>query len=100
MRDAFAGESQANRRYLVFAKKAKEEGFLQVPKLFRVAAGAETVHALNHLKIMGVEMLRKNSDLEEVDYYVCKVCGNTVEGTAPERCPICSSTKTAFFKVT
>ena len=47
---AFAGESQANRRYTAFAKKAEEEGYKQVAKLFRAAAEAETVHALNHLK--------------------------------------------------
>ncbi len=51
--DAFAGESQANRKYLAFAKKADEEGFSNIAKLFRAAADAETVHALNHLRVMG-----------------------------------------------
>ncbi len=51
--DAFAGESQANRKYLAFAKKADAEGYKQVAKLFRAAAEAETVHAHNHLKEMG-----------------------------------------------
>jgi rubrerythrin len=50
---AFAGESQANRRYLAFAKKADEEGHAQVAKLFRAAAAAETVHAHNHLRVAG-----------------------------------------------
>jgi rubrerythrin len=50
---AFAGESQANRKYLAFAKKADEEGHRQVAKLFRAAAHAETVHAVNHLKALG-----------------------------------------------
>jgi rubrerythrin len=53
LKNAFAGESQANRRYLAFAKKAEEEGYAQVAKLFRAAAEAETVHALNHLRILG-----------------------------------------------
>ena len=53
LKAAFAGESQANRRYLAFAKKADEEGFPQIAKLFRAAAEAETVHAHNHLKVMG-----------------------------------------------
>jgi rubrerythrin len=53
LKSAFAGESQANRRYLAFAKKAEEEGFTQVAKLFKAAAEAETVHALNHLRITG-----------------------------------------------
>jgi rubrerythrin len=47
--DAFAGESQANRKYLAFAKKADQEGYPQVAKLFRAAAAAETVHAHSHL---------------------------------------------------
>ena len=51
--EAFAGESQANRKYLAFAKKADQEGFKQVAKLFRAAAAAETVHAHNHLEIAG-----------------------------------------------
>jgi rubrerythrin len=50
---AFAGESQANRKYLAFAKKADVEGFTQVARLFRAAAAAETVHALTHLRTAG-----------------------------------------------
>jgi rubrerythrin len=50
---AFAGESQANRKYTAFAKKADEEGLHQVARLFRAAAHAETVHALNHFRAMG-----------------------------------------------
>lgn len=155
---AFAGESQANRRYLAFAKKAEEEGYSQIAKLFKAAAEAETVHALNHLKITGdinstaknvkaaisgethefksmypgfIEVanqegnkqaawsfnvaskveeihakllqkvtlaLEKGQKLEQVDYYVCRVCGNTVEGIAPDRCPICGAPKEQFFK--
>jgi rubrerythrin len=53
LQDAFAGESQANRKYLAFAKHAEKEGFHQVAKLFRAAAAAETVHAHNHLKQLG-----------------------------------------------
>lgn len=51
---AFSGESQANRKYLAFAKKADEEGFHQVAKLFRAAAEAETIHAHTHLRSMGM----------------------------------------------
>jgi rubrerythrin len=49
---AFAGESQANRKYLAFAKKAEQDGFKQVAKLFRAAAEAETVHAHAHLRAL------------------------------------------------
>ncbi|RMG70007.1 MAG: rubrerythrin family protein [Nitrospirae bacterium] len=156
MQEAFAGESQANRKYLAFAKKAEEEGYPQVAKLFRAAAEAETVHAHNHLREMGgIKSTRENleaaisgesyefqnmypqmisdaesegasgakqsfhfanevekihADLykkaleslgsnEQVDYYVCQVCGNTVEGSAPDKCPICGAGKEAFKKV-
>ena len=157
--EAFAGESQANRKYLAFAKRAEDEGYPQIAKLFKAAAAAETVHAHNHLRIMGgihntkenileaingetyefktmyprfldvaaeegenqaswsfnianeVEKihaglyqkasaaLEKDSDLEATDYYVCDVCGNTVEGNPPEKCPICKAGKKAFSKV-
>jgi len=159
LKDAFAGESQANRRYLAFARKAKEEGFKQAAKLFKAAAEAETIHALNHLKTMGetkstaenldaavsgetfefkkmypeyvssakqegnkqaawsfevaskveqvhaglfkktVEALRGGKKLEAVEYFVCSVCGNTVENVPPEVCPICGAPKKKFYKV-
>jgi len=53
LQEAFAGESQANRKYLAFAKKADQEGFAQVAKLFRAAAAAETIHAHAHLRVLG-----------------------------------------------
>ena len=156
LRDAFAGESQANRKYIAFAGKAEKEGYKQAAKLFRAVAAAETVHALNHLRELGdikstkenleaaisgetyefedmyprmiedaksegnrraeisfnyanavekihavlykkaLEDLGKN---EEVDYYVCQVCGNTVEGEPPDKCPICNSLKKMFKKI-
>jgi rubrerythrin len=159
LKNAFAGESQANRRYLAFVKKAEEEGFSQIAKLFRAAAEAETVHALNHVRIMGevkstadnlgaavsgetfefktmypeylsvskkegnqqatwsfdvankveqihaglfskmLEALKMGKKQVSVDYYVCSVCGNTVEGEAPDKCPICGASKARFFKV-
>jgi rubrerythrin len=61
LKAAFAGESQANRKYLAFAKKADEEGLKQVAKLFRAAADAETVHAHNHLRVLkGVKSTSEN----------------------------------------
>jgi len=51
--EAFAGESQANRKYLAFAKQAEKEGHAQAAKLFRAAAEAETVHAHAHLRALG-----------------------------------------------
>ncbi len=52
LKAAFAGESQANRKYLAFAKKAEQEGFPNTAKLFKAIAEAETVHAHNHLRIL------------------------------------------------
>lgn len=52
LQEAFAGESQANRRYLFFAEKADKEGQPQVARLFRAVAEAETVHARNHFNAM------------------------------------------------
>ncbi len=61
LREAFAGESQANRRYLAFAKKADQEGHPQVAKLFRAAAEAETVHAHSHLRTLkGIRSTAEN----------------------------------------
>jgi len=61
LKDAFAGESQANRKYLAFATAAEKEGYPQVARLFRAAAEAETVHAHNHLKVLkGIRSTKEN----------------------------------------
>jgi rubrerythrin len=52
LQEAFAGESQANRKYLAFGKKAEEDGYPQIAKLFRAAAEAETIHAHAHFRVM------------------------------------------------
>ena len=159
LQDAFAGESQANRKYLAFAKKADAEGLPQIARLFRAAGAAETVHALAHFRVMGgikstaenlqaaiegeghefqemypgfvaeaesdgnrpavnsfrnalaVEQIHhglyaealtsaeKGQDLPAAAMFVCDVCGNTVAGEAPDRCPICGAPKQRFFGV-
>jgi len=61
LREAFAGESQANRKYLAFAAKADQEGHPQVARMFRAAAEAETVHAHNHLRALnGIKSTKEN----------------------------------------
>jgi len=157
--EAFAGESQANRKYLAFAKKAEQDGFAQVAKLFRAAADAETIHAHAHFRVMGgvqgteanleaaiegegfefqqmypkfveeaeaednkpalnsfknalaveeihhglyskaLEAVKSGSDLPAKKIYVCEVCGNTVEGEAPDKCPICNAPKDKFKEI-
>ena len=61
LKEAFTGESQANRTYLAYAERAEKDGFAQVAKLFRAVAAAETVHALAHLRAMdGVKSTAEN----------------------------------------
>jgi rubrerythrin len=61
LQEAFAGESQANRKYLAFAKQADRDGYSQAAKLFRAAAAAETVHAHAHLRAMkGIGTTKEN----------------------------------------
>jgi rubrerythrin len=67
LKEAFAGESQANRKYLAFAKKAEAEGYKQVAKLFRAAAEAETIHAHNHLKELGGIQSTKENLIEAIN---------------------------------
>ena len=157
--EAFAGESQANRKYLAFAKKAEADGYPQVAKLFRAGAEAETIHAHAHFRVMGgigettdnlaaavegegfefenmypkfvaeaeeegnkqaevsfknamavekihhglysdaLESVKAGSDLPEESVYVCPVCGNTVIGSVPEKCPICNVPGDKFTEV-
>ena len=51
--EAFAGESQANRKYLAFAAQAEKDGLPNIARLFRTTAEAETIHAHGHLAAMG-----------------------------------------------
>ena len=53
LKTAFAGESQANRKYLAWAKKAEQDGFANIARLFKTIAEAETIHAHAHLGAMG-----------------------------------------------
>lgn len=88
LKAAFAGESQVNRKYLAFAQKADEEGHHQVAKLFRAAAHAETVHAMNHFKAMGgigstAENLKaaiEGENYESVNMYPAFVADAEAEG--------------------
>jgi rubrerythrin len=159
LKAAFAGESQANRRYLAFAQKADAEGYKQIAKLFRAAAEAETVHALAHFRAMGgvkdttanleaaaegerfefqemyppflaealkeghkaaaasfknalaveevhntlykeaLGTIKTGKDLAATAIFVCGVCGNTVTGTAPDRCSVCHVEKSKFIEI-
>jgi rubrerythrin len=156
LKEAFAGESQANRKYLAFAEKADREGYPQVARLFRAAAEAETIHAHNHLRALKAiqstmenlkeaiagevaefqkmyprmiadaqaeghkeaertfnfanevekihaQLFQKALDNMEkkelVEIFVCSVCGYTVEGEAPDKCPVCNAVKKLFKSI-
>jgi rubrerythrin len=159
LQQAFAGESQANRKYLFFADKADEEGQKQIARLFRAAAEAETVHARNHLRVLqGVKSTRENlaaaiggeqyeftqmypgfikeaegegqssarrsfdlanqvekthhglfqgaldglgqgKAMPDQPFFVCQVCGHTVAGAAPDKCPVCGAQAKMFKKI-
>jgi len=159
LREAFAVESQAERRYTFFAEKAAREGYPQVARLFRAVAAAETIHARNHLNAMdaigatkdnllaasmgerqeftymypafvekaelekndraertfrwagevekahhahfeaALAALKKGKAPEDAAYYVCRVCGNTVTGQPPGKCPVCGAPGKAFEEV-
>ena len=159
LKNAFAGESQANRKYLAFAKRAEKEGFVNIAKLFRATAQAETIHAMSHLRALkavqttqenlatamegeefefktmypkfieeataeaqnaalisfknamtveqvhfslynsAMERIKSGEDLAGTKIYVCEICGNTVLGEAPEKCPICGVGAKKFTEI-
>lgn len=62
LHEAFVGEVKAHIRLLAFARKAKEEGYSQIAKLFRAIAAAEEVHAANHLRVLGEAIVKSTED--------------------------------------
>ncbi len=170
LRSAFAGESQAHMRYLIYGDKAEGDGFPNVGRLFRAIAYAEQIHATSHFRVLRNEVggaqtvagagfglgptgenlaiaiegedfeiaemypaykataefqkekgARRSFDwawqAEKIhsamyteakaavdsgkDYdigtvYICSTCGHTVEGKAPDRCPICNATRDKY----
>lgn len=156
LNSAFAGESMAHMRYLIFADYAEEEGLPNVARLFRAIAYAEQVHAMNHYRELGMinssaqnlqaaiggetfeveemypaynkvaqlqgekgaarsthyaleaekihaamyqearQAVEGGKDIQVGKIYICPVCGYTVEGQAPERCPVCGATGDRF----
>jgi rubrerythrin len=156
LKAAFAGESQAAEKYMVFSEQADEEGFPNIARLFRAISFAETRHARNHFRVMKginstadnlavafggesfeidemypaygeIAKVQKNTqasrsikyaikaemdhkrmysearekalDGKDVDarpVSVCLVCGHTVIGDVPDRCPVCAAPKDQY----
>jgi rubrerythrin len=84
--------------YPGYIKTAKQEKRDQATWSFNVANQVEQIHA--NLFTKAAKALKAGKEPAKADYYVCSVCGNTVENEPPERCPICGNPKTKFFKVT
>jgi rubrerythrin len=94
---ACAGESQANRKYLAFAAKADAEGNRAAVASFRNANAVEKIHY--DLYTEALETLAGGKDFPAAAIHVCDVCGNTVVGEAPDKCPVCGAPKTKFKEV-
>jgi rubrerythrin len=87
LEEAFGGESQANRKYLVFAQAADKEGHPQMARLLRAAAEAATVHAKMYQELLD----RLGQSGATYPYYVCPVCGYISAREAPDTCPVCGA---------
>jgi rubrerythrin len=158
VKGAFAGESQAHLKYMVFAETAERDKLANIARLFRAASYSEQVHAANHLRTLGgigktaenlqaaldgesfevaemypayvkvgedqgekmavtyfnyalaaekvhaglykraIESAASGSDLSYFPVQVCSVCGFTVEGEAPDKCPVCGSPREKFVR--
>ncbi|MCL4458762.1 MAG: rubrerythrin family protein [Chloroflexi bacterium] len=158
LKAAFAGESQAHMKYLIFADRAEKEGHANVARLFRAIAYAEQVHATNHFKELGQlgatpanlgaaiagetfeveemypaynevarlqeergaqrsthyaleaekiharlytearQAVEGGRDIQIGDVFICDVCGHTVVGEPPEKCPICGAPRNRYKK--
>ncbi len=83
--------------YPGFIEVADEEGARGAKWTFEVASKVEEIH--HGLYSAALKALENAEEISETDYYVCQVCGNTVEGEAPEECPICGAAKSKFDKV-
>ncbi len=159
LEEAFTGESKANRKYLAYARKADAEGYPNIARLFRAVAESETIHAHNHLEVIGgvgstkenvedawrgekdeynsmypmfidqaerdansqakttffwaqeaenvhadfydkaAQAMQQGGDVELQEMHICTVCGYTVEGEPPGKCPICGKGKEMFKPV-
>jgi len=156
LKAAFAGESQAHMKYLIFADKAEKEGFPNVARLFRAISYAEQVHATSHFRTLGSiastsenlvvaiggenyevdemypaflavataqeeksaqrsmnyaleaekihaamyqearQSVQAGKDLDLGTVHICEICGYTVEGEPPDRCPVCNAPRDRF----
>ncbi len=156
LNEAFAGESKAAMKYMIYSEVAERGGYPNVAKLFKAISYAETVHATNHYRNLGMikgtsenledaiagehyevtemypvfnevakfqkeagaetstryaleaekiheslykealESVKKDKDIPSREIYICPVCGYTVIGKPPDKCPVCGTSGTKF----
>ena len=95
---ASIGEHQEfTRMYPPFIEKAKEERNERAVRTFDYANQVEQIH--HALYEAALEAVKGGKQVEEKTYYVCQVCGNTVTGSPPDKCPICGASAKAFKKI-
>ena len=95
---ASIGEHQEiTQLYPLFIEKAKEERNERAVRTFDYANQVEAIH--HSLYEEALAAVKEGNQYEEKTYYVCQVCGNTVTGEPPEKCPICGATAKAFKKI-
>jgi rubrerythrin len=98
LREAIEGETHEFKvMYPEFLADAIEEGENQANWSFKVANEVEKIHAGLYRK--AAEALDQKRDIPKTEFYVCRVCGNTVENRPPEKCPICGAPTKSFDKV-
>jgi rubrerythrin len=83
--------------YPVFVEVAKEEQNDRAAHTFRLAEVVEKIH--HGLFEAALAEVKKGKKPAEATYYVCQVCGNTVAGSAPDKCPVCGASAKAFKKM-
>lgn len=94
---AIQGENYEHEEMYPEFIESADESEKQALKSFKFAKEIEEKHERFYKKAL--ESLQDGEDLEEKDWYVCSVCGNTVQGEPPEKCPICGAPKEKFEKV-
>ena len=98
LKAAIEGEGyEFNTMYPEFLEVALKEGNKKAEISFKNAMAVEKIH--HDLYTEALNILKSGKDMDTADIYICSICGNTVVGGAPDKCPICNAMKDKFFKV-
>ena len=95
---AVAGEAhEFESMYPAFLAEAQAEGMKPAEFSFKNALAVEEIH--HGLYSKALDAVKSGGDLPATSIYVCPVCGNTVEGSVPETCPVCNVPGSKFVEV-